>query len=91
MALCLLDWNQKQESDDDTAEEPNLEEEQSSAPESVAGSEETHTIRKSHRVRKPVIRLTYDQPGNPSTEPVTIMHYGMVIQFYLNSPLENVK
>uniref|UniRef100_A0A672FVX5 Gypsy retrotransposon integrase-like protein 1 n=1 Tax=Salarias fasciatus TaxID=181472 RepID=A0A672FVX5_SALFA len=41
-------------------------------------------VRKSHRESKPPMRFTYDKPGYPSSEPVTIMHHGMVIQLKLN-------
>lgn len=34
----------------------------------------------SRRAVKPVIRLTYDEPGKPSDRPFTIIHRGMMIQ-----------
>lgn len=48
-------------------------------------------VRKSQREKKPAIRLTYDQPGHPAEEPVTIVHQGMVIQLNLSSPDREVK
>lgn len=48
-------------------------------------------VRKSQREKKPAIRLTYDQPGRPTEEPVTIVHQGMVIQLNLSSPDREVK
>ncbi|XP_034038171.1 uncharacterized protein LOC117532037 [Thalassophryne amazonica] len=50
------------------------------------GSEKSSAVRRSQREPKPAIRLTYDKPGYPSSEPVTIMHHGMVIQLKLNPP-----
>lgn len=49
-------------------------------------SETSFTVRKSLRKPKPPMRFTYEKPGHPSCEPVTIMHHGMVIQLKLNSP-----
>ena len=49
-------------------------------------SERFSTIRKSLRKPKPSMRFTYERPGHPSCEPVTIMHHGMVIQLKLNPP-----
>ncbi|KAK0136928.1 Paraneoplastic antigen Ma2 [Merluccius polli] len=49
-------------------------------------SERSSTIRKSLRKPKPSMRFTYEKPGHPSCEPVTIMHHGMVIQLKLNPP-----
>lgn len=49
-------------------------------------SEQFSTSRKSLRKPKPPLRLTYEKPGHPSCEPVTIMHHGMVIQLKLNPP-----
>ncbi|XP_056437540.1 uncharacterized protein LOC130374637 [Gadus chalcogrammus] len=49
-------------------------------------SERSSTIRKSLRKPKPSMRFTYERPGHPSCEPVTIMHHGMVIQLKLNPP-----
>ncbi|KAL7837384.1 hypothetical protein SRHO_G00270950 [Serrasalmus rhombeus] len=37
--------------------------------------------RSSRRERRPVIRLSYDEPGEPTDCPVTIIHNGMIIQF----------
>ncbi|XP_024146840.2 uncharacterized protein LOC112157953 [Oryzias melastigma] len=54
----------------------------------------TPRLRKSNWKKQPVIRLTYDQPGNQTEEPVTIVHHGMVIQLNLsshNSLLESSK
>ncbi|XP_034042823.1 uncharacterized protein LOC117525094 [Thalassophryne amazonica] len=51
-----------------------------------SGSEKSSTVRKSQREPKPAMRLTCDKPGYPSSEPVTIMHHGMVIQLKLNPP-----
>ncbi len=48
-------------------------------------------IRKSQREKKPAIRLTYDQPGHSTEEPVTIVHQGMVIQLNLSSQDREVK
>lgn len=50
----------------------------------------TPMIRRSQRETKPVIRLTYDQPGKPTEEPVTIVHHGMVIQLNLNSQSKDI-
>ncbi|CAI5686131.1 unnamed protein product [Oreochromis niloticus] len=49
-------------------------------------NEQFSTSRKSLRKPKPPMRLTYEKPGHPSCEPVTIMHHGMVIQLKLNPP-----
>lgn len=49
-------------------------------------SDRSSTVRKSLRKPKPSVRFTYEKPGQPSCEPVTIMHHGMVIQLKLNPP-----
>lgn len=49
-------------------------------------SEQFSTSQKSLRKPKPPMRLTYEKPGHPFCEPVTIMHHGMVIQLKLNPP-----
>ncbi|CAJ1086728.1 uncharacterized protein LOC115570093 [Xyrichtys novacula] len=49
-------------------------------------SERSSTACKSTRKPKPPMRFTYEKPGHPSSEPVTIMHHGMVIQLKLHSP-----
>ncbi|KAG8011039.1 Ephrin type-A receptor 7 [Nibea albiflora] len=54
-------------------------------------SEKPSQIRKSQREPKPVRRLTYDKPGYPSSEPVTIVHHGMVIQLKLDTPDSKVR
>lgn len=54
-------------------------------------SEKPSHIRKSQREPKPARRLTYDKPGYPSSEPVTIVHHGMVIQLKLDTPESKVK
>ena len=54
-------------------------------------SERFSTIRKSLRKPKPSMRFTYERPGHPSCEPVTIMHHGMVIQLKLNPPNQDNK
>ncbi|KAF5902689.1 paraneoplastic antigen Ma2-like [Clarias magur] len=51
---------------------------------------ETPMIKRSHFETKPVIRLTYDHLGNPTEEPVTIVHHGMVIQLNLNSKSKGI-
>lgn len=56
---------------------------------SVRGeSEKSSAVRKSQRT-KPTMRLTYDKPGCSFSEPVTIIHHGMVIQLKLNPPDQN--
>ncbi|XP_054862844.1 uncharacterized protein LOC129347938 [Amphiprion ocellaris] len=86
-----------QETNNDTAEEQDLERGASSPSSSRARSEgsyksdryrskELSPVRKSQREPKPPMRFTYDKPGSPSSEPVTIMHHGMVIQLKLNPP-----
>lgn len=35
---------------------------------------------KERRKVKPVIRLSYDEPGKPTDRPITIIHRGMIIQ-----------
>lgn len=47
-----------------------------------------NTVRKSLREPKPPVRLTYNKPGYPVDDPVTIMHHGMVIQLKLNPPVQ---
>lgn len=48
-------------------------------------------MRRCKRETKPVIRLTYDQPGHSTEEPVTIAHHGMVIQLNLTSQNKDVE
>lgn len=85
-----MSTNEEQTSDV-TEVESELEGGESSAPDSVPKREIGSVTRKSHREPKPVIKLTYDEPGNPSNKPVTIMHHGMVIQFKLNSSDKSVR
>ncbi len=47
-------------------------------------NERPPTARRSLRKPKPTMRFTYEKPGHPSFEPVTIMHHSMVIQLKLN-------
>lgn len=54
-------------------------------------SERSSTVRTSLRKPKPPIRFTYEEPGHPSFEPVTIMHHGMVIQLKMNPPDQDNK
>lgn len=56
-----------------------------------AKSERSSTVRTSLRKPKPPIRFTYEEPGHPSFEPVTIMHHGMVIQLKMNPPDQDNK
>lgn len=56
-----------------------------------SGGKDLPRIRKSTRERKPVLRFTYDQPGNPTEESVTIVHQGMIIQLDLGPNGRNVK
>ncbi|CAK6960608.1 paraneoplastic antigen Ma2-like [Scomber scombrus] len=70
---------------EDHAEDTDVEAEAHTTPSSPVRN--TPTTRKSQRERKPTIRLTYDQPGRSTEEPVTIVHKGMVIQLNL-SPQE---
>lgn len=60
-----------------------------SAKSARSENEKSSTGQKSQREPKPVMRLTYDKPGYPSSEPVTIMHHGMVIQLKLNPADQN--
>ncbi len=44
------------------------------------GDEESVCECRTQRKVKPVIRLSYDEPGKPTDRPITIVHRGMIIQ-----------
>ncbi|CAI5692231.1 unnamed protein product [Oreochromis niloticus] len=46
---------------------------------SVGGADSPYDLKTKRRVR-PVLRLSYDEPGKPTDRPVTISYRGMVIQ-----------
>ncbi|CAI5657555.1 unnamed protein product [Oreochromis niloticus] len=68
----------QQHQDSVVAEE--LEERDVPAPSvSVGGADSPYDLQTKRRVR-PVVRLSYDEPGRPTDRPVTISYRGMVIQ-----------
>lgn len=93
-AAFSLSDSDVQEANNESVEEDDLEdlEEGASLPQlntatrdKASKSERSSTVRQSLRKPKPPMRFTYEKPGYPSCEPVTIMHHGMVIQLKLNS------
>ncbi|XP_030594321.1 uncharacterized protein LOC115786334 [Archocentrus centrarchus] len=90
----LSDDTSSQESEDEELQsqptETEMTQESPSVSKRAVKCKETPVVRKSQREVKPVIRLTYDEPGHPTEEPVTIVHHGMVIQLNLGSQGEGI-
>ncbi|KAL6481950.1 hypothetical protein MHYP_G00100300 [Metynnis hypsauchen] len=57
---------------------------------SLAKDDGAEQVRVSKREPKPIIRLTYDEPGKSSDQMLTIIHRGMVIQISQNINLLDI-
>lgn len=78
VAVDQTEESSQQHQDSVVAEE--LEERDAPAPSvSVGGADSPYDLQTKRTVR-PVVRLSYDEPGRPTDRPVTISYRGMVIQ-----------
>lgn len=76
--------------EEDAEQDPDPEEDSDPESENPCHNEHPETVTKTKvisrpenrpkRVVKPVIRLTYDEPGRAKDQPLTIVHRGVVIK-----------
>lgn len=67
------------ESDVSSSSSSSVEDEEESQEETSEEVEESEPVREKRRV-KPVVKLTYDEPGKSRDQPLTIVHRGVIIQ-----------
>lgn len=71
------------ESDVSSLSSSSLEDEEENQEDTSEEVEEREPVREKRRV-KPVVKLTYDEPGRSKDQPLTIVHRGVIIQIGKN-------
>ncbi|XP_052462953.1 uncharacterized protein LOC128020214 [Carassius gibelio] len=67
------------ESDFSSSSNSSVRDEEESEEDTSGEEEESEPVREKRRI-KPVVKLTYDEPGRSKDQPLTIVHRGVIIQ-----------